>query len=364
LDKIDGDLTKDVWEDVPWSEPFGDIQGSDSANAQKHVPAVTQFRALYDDTHLYISAILDPSPDFNTQAHFTERNEPIFQKDSDFEVFIDVWNQNHQYKELEVNAINTVWNLLLDRPYSDGGSEHSGRIAQPGQDQFYEVYHQKTAARVLEGKVNDDQTGNGAKWCVEMALAYQDLFATTSQLESTTNPTQLPKILPGTIWRINFSRVELQGEVNWTWQPQVVWDPQSHLHEGKINMHLPDAWGYLVFKDKSDKEKLVRDPFWPLRLTCMNVYYAQAHFYELNGCYAISMESLMPFVDPHIVKPFEIEITSPANGNMDPKNTSPSSYTATVREMKGAGTKVATICHDRLLKVSDSSGYTTSMVKD
>ena len=75
-----------------------------------------------------------------------------------------------------------------------------------------------------------------------------------------------------------FSRVERKGEVNWTvcrvhartrscspcqgsvghgvhscsslamsvqWAPQVVWEPRSRKYEGKINMHLPDAFGYV-----------------------------------------------------------------------------------------------------------------------
>ena len=77
------------------------------------------------------------------EAHFTERNSPIFQKDSDFEVFVDPLGSCHGYKEYEVNALNTVWNLMLDRPYGDGGVEHSGRIAKPGDALYYDVKHQK-----------------------------------------------------------------------------------------------------------------------------------------------------------------------------------------------------------------------------
>ena len=69
-------------------------------------------------------------------AHFTQRNEPIFQKDYDFEVFVNSSGSNHDYKELELNAINTVWTnliIMLDKPYyDDNGHEHSAsRIAKP-----------------------------------------------------------------------------------------------------------------------------------------------------------------------------------------------------------------------------------------
>ena len=127
IDHMDGDLNKDVWSDVPWSEYFDDIRGEVDApdDYRPKCGELTRFKAIWDDTHLYIGAILHS--DFETQAHFTERNSPIYQKDSDFEVFVDPLGTCHYYKELEVNAINTVWNLMLDRPYADGGIEHSGR---------------------------------------------------------------------------------------------------------------------------------------------------------------------------------------------------------------------------------------------
>jgi hypothetical protein len=207
IDTLDGDLTKDVWADVPWSEYFDDIRGVKDAPDEDRPDSHsrTRFKALWDDTHLYIGAVLHS--DFETQAHFVERNSPIFQKDSDFEVFVDPFGSTHNYKELEVNPINTVWNLMLDRPYADGGVEHSGRIAQPGDKLFYEVYDQKTAVRVLKGKLNDPN--EGATWTVEIAISYKDIMA------HILDDVRSPEV--GSMWRINFSRVEKQGKINWTW---------------------------------------------------------------------------------------------------------------------------------------------------
>ena len=293
LDEIDGNIEKPVWNEVPWSEIFGDIQGKDSPE-DAIPPARTQFKALYDDTHLYIAAILYPSDQFGTQAHFTHRNDPIYQKDSDFEVFVDVAGSNHNYKELEINALNTVWNLLLDKPYDDGGKEHSGREHSPSDDDYYEVYRQKTAVRVLQGALNGPK---GALWSVEIALAFTDLYTSVGEKPL------IPQ--PGDWWRINFSRVELQGQVNWTWQPQIVWDPALKRYAGKIGMHLPDAWGYLVFGNDA---KAVRDPLWPARLTAMHVYYAQHYYQEKHGGFAASLEELKECLDQNIIRPFEISI--------------------------------------------------------
>ena len=217
-------------------------------------------KMLWDDSHLYVCAIVESTSE--VVSSFTERNSPIFQKDSDFEVFIDAAGTHHSYKELEVNPSNVVWNLLLTRPYADGGGEHSGRVAAPGAPDFYEVAAQRTATRLLKGRLG---APSGATWAVEIAMAHSDTLVC--------QPSARPPAV-GHRWRINFSRVEECGAVNWTyarvhassqtpsrppgllahesqppmfarriavrrWGPQVVWQPRTGRYEGQVNMHLP-----------------------------------------------------------------------------------------------------------------------------
>ena len=113
---IDGNLDKDEWAAAPWSAPFADIRGPEDAPADAQPPdgCTTRVKMLWDDEYLYVGAIVEST--FEVVASFTERNSPIFQKDSDFEVFIDAAGSCHAYKELEVNPANVVWNLLLTRP--------------------------------------------------------------------------------------------------------------------------------------------------------------------------------------------------------------------------------------------------------
>jgi len=327
LDEIDGNIEKPAWKSAVWSELFGDIQGQD-APEDAVSPSRTRFKALYDDTHLYIAAILYPSDQFGTQAHFTHRNDPIYQKDSDFEVFVDVAGSNHNYKELEINALNTIWNLLLNKPYDDGGIEHSAREHSPSDDNYYEVYHQKTAVQVLQGSLNEPK---GALWSVEVALAYTDLYAAVSE-------PRMPQT--GDWWRINFSRVELEGQVNWTWQPQIVWDPAQKSFAGKIAMHLPDAWGYLVFSGDSEQ---VRDPLWPARFTAMHVYYAQHYYREKHGSFATCMDDLKEYIDQDIISPFAIDI------KIDVKDESPT-FLISVHGTPD-NSAVVTVTDDRYLQV-------------
>ena len=53
-------------------------------------------------------------------ARSTKKNQVIFH-DNDFEVFIDPDGDNHNYYEFEMNALNTMWELTLVKPYRDGG---------------------------------------------------------------------------------------------------------------------------------------------------------------------------------------------------------------------------------------------------
>lgn len=273
---------------MPWSSAFGDIQGYDApADALK--PALTQFKALYDDTFLYIAAMIHPSPELPTEVHFTQRNSPIYQRDSDFEIFVDTVGTNHNYKELEINAINTVWNLMLDKPYEDNGHEHSARVASKGSSDFYEVYEQSTSTRIISGCLNDPDVGS--LWSVEMALSFSDLDAFTSVTRKSN------------LLRVNFSRVEKQGSINWTWQPQVRWNPENCRFSGFVNMHYPDAWGYIQLGG----ETIERDQWWPQRLVAMSLYYAMHGHKQHTGSYTDNLDMLI--VSKDIVDPFRSQIS-------------------------------------------------------
>jgi len=278
---IDGDVHKAAWQRVPWSEPFLEIRGPRDApeGSGPGEAQATRMKMLWDDEFLYIAAIMDVVAGDELVARFTERNSPIFHTDSDFEVFVDPAGCCHGYKELELNALNTVWNLMLNKPYADGGGERSGRVAREGDADYWEVRRQRTAARVTRGVLHDASAP--AQWCTEIALAHADTLPGA--------PVRGPTPSVGASWRINFSRVEKGGEVNWVWSPQVVWTPGAGRHTGQVNMHLPDAWGYAVFADADGKladgspAEAWRDPAWPARQAAVAVYYAARAFREANG---------------------------------------------------------------------------------
>ena len=98
----DGDLEKPAWASQPFTEDFGDIEGP----AQKPNPpkeCSTRAKMMWSPDYLYVGAVLE-SKGRPVVATFTERNDPIYQQDSDFEIFVDAPGCHWMYKEFEANA--------------------------------------------------------------------------------------------------------------------------------------------------------------------------------------------------------------------------------------------------------------------
>src|SRR5512137_1551011 len=182
---VDGRLDEATWADADWTEVFGDIEGP-----AKPTPRFrTRVQMLWDDAYLYIGAYLEEP---HVWATLTARDSVIFQ-DNDFEVFIDPDGDSHAYYELEMNALNTVWDLLLVKPYRDGGpAVHS-----------WDIQGLLTAVRVL-GTLNDPSDRDKA-WTVEIAMPFAVLKECI--------PGKPVRPAAGDQWRVNFSRVEYRVDV-------------------------------------------------------------------------------------------------------------------------------------------------------
>jgi hypothetical protein len=223
--KIDGDTSDAVWQRAKWTNNFRDIEGDLKPNP----PLQTKVKMLWNDTCLYIAAtIADP----HVWATLTHHDDIVFH-DNDFELFIDPYNTTHQYFELEFNALNTVFDLFLNKPYRDMGNPLINWDAEG-----------LRSAVKIHGTLNDpSDTDTG--WTIEIAIPFKAICLGVNVHKPDDNTT----------WRINFSRVEWDTKVvdgkyikltdssgrplpehNWVWSPQ-----------GVINMHYPERWGYLQF---------------------------------------------------------------------------------------------------------------------
>jgi hypothetical protein len=300
---IDGKLDDPAWEAAPWTDAFVDIEGEKQPKPRLR----TRAKMLWDDEALYIAAELEEP---HVWATLTDHDSVIF-NDNDFEVFIDPDGDNHHYGELELNARNTTWDLLLTKPYRDRGKPVAA----------WEIMGLKTAVHV-NGTLNDP-SDKDTSWTVEIKWPW------TGWKELTGEKFPLPP-QNGNQWRINFSRVEWDMEIvdrsyrklpnrpehNWVWSPQ-----------GVIDMHRPERWGYVQFSTaKPGKDEFRPDPNWAARDLLHRAYYAERIYHTKHGKYTSALADLaMAFPDAAKLKleatrnTFEISTELPSEKGAKPR---------------------------------------------
>ena len=233
---VDGAGDETTWQKASWTQYFVDIEGN-----QKPKPYLnTRVKMAWDDQYFYFLAELEEP---HVWAKLTERDAVIFH-DNDFEIFIDPDGDTHNYYEYEVNAFNTVWDLLLTRPYRDNGHAINA----------WDIKGLRSAVQV-SGTINDPSDRDDG-WSVEVAIPWKVMKEATH--------TKAPPE-PGDVWRVNFSRVQWETDIrgnsylkkkdpttgknlpenNWVWSPQRA-----------IAMHEPEFWGMVVFSEKKVGESV------------------------------------------------------------------------------------------------------------
>jgi hypothetical protein len=266
---IDGRGDEPSWTAAPWTDDFEDIEG----DARPAPRFRTRAKMLWDDECFYVFAELEEPHVWGT---ITRKNQVIF-RDNDFEVFIDPDGDNHNYYEFEMNPLNTVWELTLDKPYRDGG---------PARDPA-NVEGLRSAVHV-NGTLNDP-SDTDRSWSVEIAIPWNGLAPYAGPAACPPND--------GDQWRANFSRVEwlvdiidgkyrkipkeMRPEDNWVWSAT-----------GVVDMHRPERWGFVQFCSSPATAKFRPDPTLATRDLLMSAYYRQREYHKHNGRYARSADEL------------------------------------------------------------------------
>lgn len=263
---LNGDLDKNFWKDIPFTEPFRDIEGEIRPKPRFE----TRAKMAWDDENLYIGAVLEGD---EIWATVTEHDDVIF-RDNDFEIFIDTDSDTQIYLEYEMNAGNTNWDLLLTKAYRDMGKPVNS----------LEIRGLRSAVKI-DGTLNTPDPRN-RRWSLEVVIP----FYTLAECNVTSR-----KPVPGDFYRVNFSRVQWKVDVkdgvyqkrlgegtgeplpedNWVWAPT-----------GVVNIHYPELWGFLFFAGRSQSAEEFAIPEnelrkWELR----KLYYAQHALGDTCGAY-------------------------------------------------------------------------------
>ena len=316
---VDGKLDDAAWDAAAWTDDFVDIQGDAKPKPRFH----TRAKMLWDDEYLYFAAEIEEP---HVWATITNHDAVIFH-DPDFEVFIDPKGETQPYYEFEMNALNTTWDLMLDKPYMDGGKPHNE----------WEIPGSKTAVQI-HGTLNDpSDTDTG--WTVEIAFPWKVLAEHARHAG-------LPA--EGEQWRINFSRVEWQithtngayqkvphtPEDNWVWSPQ-----------GVVDMHRPEMWGLVQFTKQPANAggSVAAIPAKPARDLALEVYYAQRDFRAAHKCWATNVGDLDLNTQRLPARVGEPKLEMTADG-----------YTCFVAYNDGGPERVWRIRQDRLLKLDEA----------
>jgi hypothetical protein len=218
---IDGKMDEGEWGRARWTQDFRDIEGEKRPKPRYR----TRAKMMWDQDYFYVAAELE-EPDLWATY---DRHDMVIFHEHDFEVFLDPDGDGLHYFEFEMNALNTGWDLSLNKPYKDGGKAEDG----------WEMPGLKTAVH-LKGTLNNPRDRDRG-WTLEIAMPWK---AFDRGLRAAVPPKE------GEQWRVNFSRVEWVLEVvggkykkreglkedNWVWSVQ-----------GLINMHVPEKWGRVRF---------------------------------------------------------------------------------------------------------------------
>lgn len=270
--QIDGLDKEQAWAAVPYTESFVDISGYDMTRPRLD----TRAKMLWDDDYLYIFGQIE-EPD--VWGYITKRDEVVFY-DNDFEVFIDPRGNGHDYFEIESNVRGTIFDLSLPRPY---------RSPQRPFIQFQWNCPGLKVATHVNGTLN--RPGDKDKgWTIEMAIPRQ---AIGSEFDS--------YLKAGHSLRLGFSRVEWQYDMdgkkynrkkdaagkylpedNWVWTPT-----------GKIQMHMPERWGYVYLADKQAGQGTVEFQYpadEPVRRFLWMLFYAQEDHRAATGRWYTSLD--------------------------------------------------------------------------
>lgn len=271
---VDGLLDEYGWSAVEWSDEFVDIIGTNGPSPLHR----TRMKVIWDSTHIYFAADMEEP---HLWGSITDSTRAVWH-DNDFEVFIDPDGDNHDYFELEINALNTRNEVHFQRPYGDAGrSDRSAWV-----DGLQSRSH-------FRGTLNDRRDEDSV-WTMEIAIPWSGF----ARYGTDGGP---PSV--GDVWRINFDRV------NWNLLPDSTatgyirnGPPRGHnwvfTPQGIVLMHVPEMWAYMQFRNDDAPAQTPSAFHMKARACLLEAYYRNRRFRRLSQRQATSIEELYGRIGP------------------------------------------------------------------
>jgi hypothetical protein len=270
---VDGELTEAEWGNVEWTKEFKDLEGD-----KKPEPLYsTKTKMLWDDDYFYFAAeLIEPHIWATLKDH-----DDIILYNNDFEIFIDPDGDTHNYCEIEMNALTTVWDLILTKPYRD----------KPKVIDSWHIYGLKKAVKIY-GTLNDPSDIDD-KWTLELAIPWKVM----EELSSHSGPP-----LNGEQWRVNLMRVNHKIDIsNGEYKRKV--NPETNkplpnfnwiwVVSGNSGCHAPELWGFVQFSDnKARDDAFIDDKNDDVKWALRQIYYRQRAFKREYNEYASNSKQL------------------------------------------------------------------------
>lgn len=271
---IDGQLNEEAWAEVPWTKPLVDMRASWYPKPRFE----TKFKVRWDDTKLYVGAYVQDKDLWGT----VNISDTAVWKDNGIEILMDVDGTMFNYKQIQVNVLGTIFDLLfygspwdkggwvLNKTYThtwSAGVTHavytSGTVNRPlDVDKFWSVEFSFTFDALAQNSTRTTPSPqNGEVWFMQFGRGYWKLNITSDGQYVKTSTVDYPED-----W--------------WSWQPC-----------GAINLHLQDRWGLVQFKRSLMDKKFLFNK-WHIYRALFEMLDAMKKYKAINGKYTSDIQQL------------------------------------------------------------------------
>lgn len=212
---IDGKLSEPEWTAAAFTEKFINYLNGSS------VKLSTRAKFLWNDEYLFIGIICE---DPDVRATITTHDHSLWQEDV-IEIFCDPDGDEKNYLEVQINPLETILDLFLNKSYFAGG--------KPNFDWNIDSIKRSVW---IDGTIND-QKNIDSKWICEVALPFKELIflAPSAHFPPENND----------IWRILLTRYDYKHTEKEKTAEISAWNQTDER-----GFHAPDKYGKIIFSNK------------------------------------------------------------------------------------------------------------------